>query len=80
MLAEQVSTLGIVARCRCGDDFCASFYTAPPPAGAYGPGHRNVELRSEHGLVILDVVDERIMQVEVLFDDEFRCVLHATVP
>ena len=30
-LAEQVSGLQIVDRCRCGDDFCASFYTLPKP-------------------------------------------------
>ena len=71
--AEGISDLGvcahnlrIVAPCRCGDDFCQSFYTAPPPNGAYGTGHRNVTLDPEQGLIILDVVDDRIMFVEVL--------------
>jgi hypothetical protein len=79
-LAEQVPALRVVARCRCGDDFCGSFYTAPPPGGAYGPGHRNVEVDPTDGMVILDVVDDRIMQVEVLYNDEFRRVLHAAMP
>jgi hypothetical protein len=71
--AEGLSDLGvcahdlrIVAPCRCGDDFCQSFYTAPPPNGPYGPGHRNVTLAPEQGMIILDVVDGRIMFVEVL--------------
>ena len=79
-LADQVPALRVVGRCRCGDDFCASFYTAPPPAGAYGPGLRNVPLNPETGMVILDVVDERIMQVEVLYNPRFRQVLHAALP
>ena len=36
-LAAQVSQLAIVDRCRCGDDFCSSFYTQPKPEGSYGP-------------------------------------------
>ena len=71
--AEGLSGLGvcahdlrIVAPCRCADDFCRSFHTAPPPNGPYGPGHRNVTLDPEQGMIILDVVDDRIMFVEVL--------------
>lgn len=79
-LADQVPALRVVGRCRCGDDFCASFYTAAPPAGAYGPGHRNVALDPTTGMVILDVVDDRIMQVEVLYNDQFRMTLHAAMP
>jgi hypothetical protein len=30
-LAAQISELAIVDRCRCGDDFCSSFYTLPKP-------------------------------------------------
>ena len=32
-LADQVSDLPLVARCRCGDDFCATLYMVPPPRG-----------------------------------------------
>lgn len=44
-LASQVLGLRIVDRRRCGDDFCASFYTQPKPKGSYGPGHRCLELK-----------------------------------
>ena len=72
-LAEQVATLRLVAPCSCRDDFCGSFYTAPRPAGAWGPGHENVVIEGNlPGDVILDVVDRRIMYVEVLFWDEIR--------
>ena len=33
-LASQVAQLRIVDRCRCGDDFCSSFYTQPKPEGS----------------------------------------------
>jgi hypothetical protein len=79
-LASQVSALRIVDRCRCGDDFCASFYTQPKPKGAYGPGHRNVVLDPAKGMVILDVVDDVIAKVEVLHRTEIRERLHAVMP
>jgi len=55
-----------------GDDFCQSFYTAPPPDGAYGPGHRCVPLIPKKGDLILDVVRNRIMYVEVLYYPSLR--------
>ena len=69
---KGVPALRIVSRCQCGDDFCASFYTAPPPRGAYGPGHRTIVLEPEHGMIILDVVGREIVHVEVLYRDEVR--------
>ncbi|WP_433967619.1 hypothetical protein [Tunturiibacter gelidiferens] len=71
-LAAQIISLAIVDRCKCGEDFCGAFYVEPKPAGAYGPGHRNVELEPESGMIILDVVNDRIMQIEVLYRDEVR--------
>ena len=65
-LAEQVATLRVVDRCRCGDDFCATMHTAPQPRLGYGPSHRNVDLDPPDGYLILDVVEERIVSVEVL--------------
>lgn len=79
-LAAQVSGLEIVDRCRCGDDFCATFYTQPKPLGSYGSGHRNVALTPEKGWLILDVVDGQIMCVEVLYRDEIREALLAVAP
>ncbi|HNY42415.1 MAG TPA: hypothetical protein PKJ41_18585 [Bryobacteraceae bacterium] len=79
-LAAQVAGLQIVDRCRCGDDFCATFYTQPKPSGSYGPHHRNVPLTPQKGWLILDVVDDQIMCVEVLYRDEIKSVLEAAVP
>ncbi|WP_093697666.1 hypothetical protein [Streptomyces sp. 2231.1] len=59
--------LRLVDECGCGDDFCQSFQTAAHPRGKpYGPGHRCVPLLPSRGMLCLDVVDGRIMYVEVL--------------
>jgi hypothetical protein len=79
-LAGQISDLFIVDRCRCGDSFCSTFYVVPKPRGAYGPGHRNVALTPQQGMVILDVVDDRIAAVEVLYRDEVRDKLLKLLP
>jgi hypothetical protein len=79
-LAEQMLSAVIVGRCECEDEFCASFYTAPPPDGKYGPGQENVQLDPRTGMVILDVVDGLLMQVEVLWRTEFRQKLRLSVP
>src|SRR5271155_1094007 len=71
-LAAQVPGLMIFDRCRCGDDFCATFYTKPKPRGSFGPGHRNVALKPDEGMLILDVVGDAIACVELLYRDEVR--------
>lgn len=65
-LAEQIPALELVDRCRCGQRNCAHFYTAPRPSGAYPPGHANVPLAARRGLIVLDVVAQRIVAIEVL--------------
>jgi hypothetical protein len=79
-LAAQVHHLNIVDRCRCGDDFCATFHTEPKPKGSYGPGHRNIALESRDGMLILDLVKGKIVCVEVLNRDEVQKALHAALP
>jgi hypothetical protein len=79
-LAREVAQLWIVDRCRCGDDFCATFYTAPKPQGKYGPKHENIELSPENGMIILDLVDGVIQCVEVLYRDEVRSELQSIMP
>jgi len=79
-LAAQVSQLAMVDRCRCGDDFCASFYTEPKPEGTYGPGHRCMELEPAAGMLILDIVAGTIVHVEVLYRDEIRKKLVTAFP
>ena len=79
-LFNQVDELQIVDRCRCGDDFCATFYTQPKPTGSYGSRHRCIELEPEAGVIILDVVNEAIACVEVLYRDDVRDILMARIP
>jgi hypothetical protein len=79
-LRSQIPDLTIVDRCRCGESFCGMFYTAPRPEGAWGSGHENVTLEVTDGDVILDVVDRRIVAVEVLYRDDVREVIHRLLP
>jgi hypothetical protein len=71
-LAVQVPEMRVLDRCRCGHDFCGMFYVKPKPTGSYGPGHRNVELAPAKGMLVLNVVDNVIVAVEVLYRDEIR--------
>ena len=79
-LADQIETLEVIDKCRCGDYFCSSFYTAAKPDGAWGPNHENVVLRPSEGMLILDVVDDRISYVEVLDRPDFKTLLDKVVP
>ena len=74
-LAESVLILSIVELCPCGGGHCAGFYTAPPPDRAYGPGHRSVQVPSEPGYIIMDILDEQIFYIEVLERDDIRGTL-----
>ncbi|MFF5109829.1 hypothetical protein [Streptosporangium sp. NPDC000509] len=66
-LAVSAQDIRFYEECGCDDDFCQSFYTAERPDGAYGFGHRCVSLLSPRGYLVLDVVEGRIMYVEVLY-------------
>jgi hypothetical protein len=67
-LAASVDSLTVVALCPCGDDFCQSFSTSPRLGSPYGPGHRNVLLDPPWaGYLILDVVEDEIVFIEVLY-------------
>jgi hypothetical protein len=79
-LAKQVSVLRIVERCQCGDDFCASMYTVPKPKGAWGPSHRNIAPAARYGMIVLDVVDDKIAMIEVLGRSEIREKLNSVIP
>jgi hypothetical protein len=79
-LAAQVPDLRIVDRCRCGDDFCSTFYVQPKPEGAYGPDHRCVPLEPKEGDLVLDVVGEKIAAVQVLYRDEVRQAVERIIP
>lgn len=79
-LAGEVELLRVIDRCRCGDWFCATLYTAPKPDGSYGPTHRNVVLDPANGMIVLDVVDERIVCVEILYRDDLRSRILRLLP
>jgi len=79
-LIDQLPGLQIVDRCRCGDDFCSSFYTQPKPLGTYGAGLKCIELNASEGMIILDVVDGVICHVEVLYRDDVQKKLFAALP
>ena len=79
-LAAQVSQLTVMDRCRCGDDFCSSFYTQPKPEGHYGPSHRCIELDAAEGMLLVDVVVGKIAHVEVLNRADVRRDLLAALP
>lgn len=74
-LGEQIPNLPVVARCTCGQSNCAHFYTAPPPLGSYGTGHRNLVLPATRGLIVLDLVDEEVVAVEVLDRQDVKLAL-----
>ncbi|WP_329290806.1 hypothetical protein OIE43_30285 [Streptomyces pseudovenezuelae] len=66
-LAICVRDVRLVGPCGCGDDFCQSIRTVDRPRGRpFGPGHRYVPLLPSSGDLILDVVDGRIMYIEIL--------------
>ena len=71
-LAEQVPLLRLVDRCRCGDDFCATLYTASKPKGAYGSNHESIFLNPSSGQLILDLLERKIVCIEILFREDFR--------
>ncbi|MEV7751861.1 hypothetical protein ACFY7F_16680 [Streptomyces griseofuscus] len=72
-LAVCAWDLRLIAECGCGEDDCQSLRTAPHPLDQpYGPGHRCVPLRTTEGLLCLDVVDGRIMYVEILHRPPMR--------
>jgi len=79
-LAAQVPGLRLFSRCRCGDDFCATVYTAPRPKGAWGPEHESVALDPVEGFLILDVVNREIVSIEVLHRDDLRKEVLALFP
>jgi hypothetical protein len=79
-LAAQIRQLHIVDRCRCGEDSCGQFYTVPRPKGSWGTAHRNVSLDGERGMLILDVVGDKVTSVEVLDRADIREKLDEILP
>ena len=69
-LAAQVPELMIFDRCRCGKENLRHVLRATQTAkNGFGPGHRNVRLMPELGMLILDVVAGEIACVEIFDRD-----------
>ncbi len=80
-LAETVGTLRLIDRCRCGDSFCATFYTMPKPTGPFPLGSTTIPLDSAEGMIKVDVSpDKEIMVVEVIDRDDIRSRLEELLP
>lgn len=74
-LAHQVAGLRMSKSCGCGDDFCATFYTAATPRGPSSKKPYGVPL-SNHNLIV-HVLGGEIIEVEVLFRDDLRPKIRA---
>ncbi len=79
-LGMQVAGLQLVDRCRCGDHFCATIYTAPQPEGAYGPGHESIEVEGIAGWVVLDIDAGKIVCIEILYRPDVRAEVLRVLP
>ena len=81
-LVAQLPGLAFWGRCRCDDDFCASFYTGPRPIGRWADegNHKNVVLAVDKGMVVLDLVDRAIRYVEVLHRPDLKRLVAPLAP
>ncbi|MGB6691992.1 MAG: hypothetical protein WBE76_29470 [Terracidiphilus sp.] len=79
-LAAQIPELSIARRCRCEDDFCATFHTQHERERRSGRDFGHLELQPKAGMIILDIVSGHIAEVEVLYRDDVRRALHAVFP
>jgi hypothetical protein len=79
-LADQVPTLRVFDRCRCGDDFCSTIYFHQPPKGSWGKNHQNLSLEADTGMIILDVASGKLVCAEILYRPEFRTKLLLLLP
>lgn len=67
-LAESVDGLLFAGRCSCKDDFCQTIRTSASVQHPFGPGQRCLALTSPWpGELMVDVMDDEIVQVEILF-------------
>lgn len=78
-LAQQIDSLRIVELCDCGGEFCSAFYTSPKPNDLWDGELYSIELEKKNGLIVLDVVDSKIVQVEILFRDDIKRKLEQIV-
>ena len=78
-LAEQVRDLPVIDRCRCGDGFCSTFYTAPSRHGADCGSRDTIALSPETGIVNVDVIDNKIVCVEALYREDLKALIQSAL-
>lgn len=78
-LAAEVPFITITSRCPCGDSFCATMYVHSRQIERV-EDMNGVDLDTEKGMVVLDVVEGRITCIEVLNRDDVRCSLLELLP
>jgi hypothetical protein len=72
-VADQVAELRITAVCPCDQEFCGSFHTAKRPMKRWMLRGRQITLADDGpGEVSIDVVQNEVAYVEVLFVDGVR--------
>lgn len=71
-LAQQIDSLRIIELCSCDEEFCSTFYTLPKPDDRWDGDLLSIELERKNGIIVLDVVDNKIAQVEILFRDDIK--------
>lgn len=79
-LSFQIRSLPVVARCLCRSKNCAHFYTEKPAATGYGTGHWTLELNPKRGLIVLDLIEYRIVSIEVLDRSDVKHILDRFFP
>ena len=79
-IAEQVPDFRILERCRCGDDCCATMYAYKGWRESYQPDYRSISLHPKTGMIVLDVIEGKIIGIEVLFRAAIRNKLLEILP
>jgi hypothetical protein len=74
-LARHIENLRILRFDIDGPADAVAIYTEPKPKAAYGSPLRNIQLDVPKGMVILDVVGERIASIEILGRGDIRAIL-----
>jgi hypothetical protein len=75
-LIESVEELRILSRCKCGDDFCATFWTGELRESNRGK-QRTIWLDPEESFLNLDILGASIITVEVLYRPDVKARLDA---
>ena len=71
ILAKQIDKLEIKSICNCKEDFCSTFFTSDLKDDLKNFA-QTVDLSPENGIVNVDVIDNKIVSIEVLYREEIK--------